>query len=81
MASTAFTNMFLSSPRPDAGILDFDCLQIVPSDFWRRPFLVHDGSFRKLGNCDFYRGFGTLPPFAVTPPSCMSPVMMPARLG
>lgn len=24
--------------------------------FWRRHFLVHDGSFRKLGNCDFYRG-------------------------
>lgn len=56
MASTAFTNVFLSSPRPDAGILDFDSLQIVPSDFWRRHFLVHDGSFRKLGNCDFHRG-------------------------
>ena len=56
MASTAFTNMFLSSPRPDAGILDFDSLQIVPSDFWRRHFLVHDDSFRKLGNCDFHRG-------------------------
>ena len=56
MASTAFTNVFLSSPRPDAGILDFDSLQIVPSDFWRRNFLVHDDSFRKLGNCDCYRG-------------------------
>ena len=56
MASTAFTNVFLSSPRPDAEIPDFDSLQIVPSDFWRRHFLVHDGSFRKLGNCDFYRG-------------------------
>ena len=56
MTSIAFTNVFLSSPRPDAGILDFDSLQIVPSDFWRRHFLVHDGSFRKLGNCDFYRG-------------------------
>ena len=56
MASTAFTNVFLSSPRPDAGILDFDSLRIVPSDFWRRHFLVHDGSFRKLGNCDFHRG-------------------------
>ena len=55
MASTAFTNVFLSSPRPDAGIPDFDSLQIVPSDFWRRHFLVHDGSFRKLGNCEFYR--------------------------
>ena len=30
------------------------CLQIVPSDFWRGHFLVHDGSFRK--HCDFYRG-------------------------
>ena len=38
------------------GFLTFDSLQIVPSDFWRRHFLVHDGSFRKLGNCDFYRG-------------------------
>ena len=56
MASIAFTNVFLSSPRPDAGIPDFDSLQIVPSDFWRRHFLVHDGSFRKLGNCDFHRG-------------------------
>ena len=56
MASTAFTNVFLSSPRPDAGIPDFDSLQIVPSDFWRRHFLVHDGSFRELGNCAFYRG-------------------------
>ena len=56
MASTAFTNVFLSSPRLDAGIPDFDSLQIVPSDFWRRHFLVHDGSFRKLGNCDFHRG-------------------------
>lgn len=56
MASIAFTNVFLSSPRPDAGILDFDSLQIVPSDFWRRHFLVHDDSFRKLGNYDFYRG-------------------------
>ena len=56
MVSTAFTNVFLSSPRPDAGILDFDSLQIVPSDFWRRHFLVHDDSFRKLGNYDFYRG-------------------------
>ena len=43
MASTAFTNVFLSSPRPDAGIPDFDSLQIVPSDFWRRHFLVHNG--------------------------------------
>ena len=56
MTSIAFTNVFLSSPRPDAGILDFDSLQVVPSDFWRRHFLVHDDSFRKLGNCDFYRG-------------------------
>ena len=65
MASTAFTNVFLSSPRPDAGILDFDSLQIVPSDFWRRHFLVHDGSFRKLGNCDFHRGV-----WYFTPISC-----------
>ena len=36
--------------------VQYDSLQIVPSDFWRRHFLVHDGSFCKLGNCDFYRG-------------------------
>lgn len=56
MASTAFTNVFLSSPRPDAGIPDFDSLQIVPSDFWLRHFLVHDGSFRKLDNCVIFTG-------------------------
>lgn len=56
MVSTAFTNVFLSSPRPDAGIPDFYSLQIVPSDFWRRHFLVHDCNFRKLGSCDFFRG-------------------------
>ena len=36
--------------------VQYDSLRIVPSDFWRRHFLVHDGSFRKLGNCDFHRG-------------------------
>ena len=56
MNSSAFSNVFLSSPRPDAGILDFDSLQIVPSDFWRRHFLVHDGSFRELGNCVIFTG-------------------------
>ena len=56
MNSSAFSNVVLSPSQSRSNSLDFDSLKIVPSDFWRRHFLVHDGSFRKLGNCDFYRG-------------------------
>ena len=56
MNSNAFSNVFLSPSQSRPNLLDFTALRIVPSDFWRRHFLVHDGSFCKLGNCDFYRG-------------------------
>ena len=56
MNSSAFSNVFLSPSQSRSNSLDFGSLKIVPSDFWRRHFLVHDGSFRKLGNCDFHRG-------------------------
>ena len=56
MNSSAFSNVFLSPSQSRSNLLDFGSLKIVPSDFWRRHFLLHDGSFRKLGNCDFYRG-------------------------
>ena len=56
MNSNAFSNVFLSPSQSRSNLLDFGSLKIVPSDFWRRHFLVHDGSFRKLGNCDFHRG-------------------------
>lgn len=81
MASTAFTNVFLSSPRPDAGIPDFDSLQIVPSDFWRRHFLVHDCNFRKLGSCDFSVVSGTSRLLTAIPHSWALPVMMLSALG
>ena len=56
MNSSAFSNVFLSPSQSRSNSLDFAALKIVPSDFWRRHFLVHDDSFRKLGNCDFHRG-------------------------
>ena len=56
MKSSAFSNVFLFPSQSRSNSLDFAALKIVPSDFWRRHFLVHDDSFRKLGNCDFYRG-------------------------
>lgn len=56
MNSSAFSNVFLSPSQSRSNSLDFGSLKIVPSDFWRRHFLVHDCNFRKLGSCDFFRG-------------------------
>ena len=56
MNSSAFSNVFLSPSQSRSNLLDFNALNIVPSDLWRRHFLVHDCNFRKLGSCDFFRG-------------------------
>lgn len=53
----------------------------VPSDFWRRHFLVHDDSFRKLGNCDFHRVSDISRPLGWTLSSLVSSVIMLSKLG
>ena len=56
MNSSAFSNVSLSPSQSRSNSLDFGSLKIVPSDFWCRHFLVHDGSFRKLVNCVIFTG-------------------------
>lgn len=59
MNSNAFSNVFLSPPSQGQICWISPPLESSPLTSGADIFLcmlVHDGSFRKLGNCDFYRG-------------------------